>query len=245
MTTTEVETNADDVIEGEVIERLTPKKAQALDKRIRAASDKLVSSGENLLNLLDQAARGEIHEALGVSWTAWFADAVRIIPTDKVERKALVAIMSGKGMSQRAISGVLNVSKGTVQNDQATGQECPPDNVIGLDGRTSSRKRNHKPEPEPVEPEPESPSTATNDAVEVVADSETVEPQPKPPPLIDDFRDGVPQLLNDIAYLLDSTTDERFTRARTAIRKAFIEELLAAECNLKAVIAAVNTAKVK
>lgn len=243
MTTTEVETNAHNVIEGEVIERrLTTKQAQALDKRIRAASDRLVNSGEKLLDLLDQAARGEIHEALGVSWTAWFRDAVRIIPTDKHERKALVAIMSGKGMSQRAISGVLNVSKGTVQNDQADGQECPPDNVIGLDGSTRPRHR------EPKDPEPRDPITGVSDDD---VQPETVEPEPESTPtptqpsLIHDFRDDVEQLTANIQALIDDTEDERFPEVRTRIRSAHIDRLMNAKDNLALVVVAVNTAQPK
>jgi len=167
--------------------------------------------------------------ALGVSWPAWFADAAQIHPGDRAERKSLVALMSGKKLSQRAISDVLGVSKGTVQNDQREleqgGQSCPlPDNMVSLNGTTQPRKHN-KSEPETVEPEPEPVDT---------------QPEPKPSPLIDDFRDAVPQLRNDISLMLDSLDDERFLKARSAIRKAFLDDLLDAENALKTVIAAVG-----
>ena len=48
---------------------LSPKQARALDTKIRAANARLV-------DLVEQAARGQINAALNCSWRAWFADAV-------------------------------------------------------------------------------------------------------------------------------------------------------------------------
>jgi|SRR5882757_8452923 len=89
-------TEPEPVVDGEVIEPLTKPQARALDKRIRAASDKVGTNVNTLLNLLDEAAHGQIHRALGVtSWTAWFRDAVQL------ERKSLMSLMSGRGMSRK------------------------------------------------------------------------------------------------------------------------------------------------
>jgi hypothetical protein len=116
-------------------EPLTKAKAKALDKKIRAASDKVSTSTENLLDLLEEAAAGNIHEALELpSWTAWFADAVQISISDKHERKELVKLMSGKGMSQRAIAGTLGVSQKTVDRDLDGEQVADGETVTGLNG---------------------------------------------------------------------------------------------------------------
>jgi hypothetical protein len=49
-------TEPEPVVDGEVIEPLTKPQARALDKRIRAASDKVGTNVNTLLNLLDEAA---------------------------------------------------------------------------------------------------------------------------------------------------------------------------------------------
>jgi len=243
--TTELDTV--ETVDGELVAPLSEKEAKALDKKVRAARAKvtttagtLVDRSEVLLDLIEQAARGEIHKALGVSWPAWFKDAAQIQPVNRAERKSLVALMSGKQLSQRLVADVLGVSKGTVQNDQCEleqgGQGCPlPENVVSLNGTTQPRKHN-KSEPETVEPEPES-----SDNSETV-DPETVEPQPqsKQPPLTDDFRDAVPQIRANIELLLDSLADDRFPEARSAIKKAFLDDLLDAKNGLERVIAEVG-----
>lgn len=77
------------------IELLSRSQAKALDKRIRAASDKVSTNVNALLNLLEEAAQGQVHRAMGAtSWTAWFRDAVQL------ERKSLRSLMSGRAMSQ-------------------------------------------------------------------------------------------------------------------------------------------------
>lgn len=134
MTTTDVEVYEADA-EVAVPQPLTEKEAKALDKKIRTASDKLSTQTENLLNLLEQAAAGQIHEALGLpSWTAWFKDAVQITLSDRFERKELAKLMSGKGMSQRAIAGALGVSQKTVDRDLEGEEVEEGATVTSLDG---------------------------------------------------------------------------------------------------------------
>jgi hypothetical protein len=90
-------TKPEPVVDAEIIGPLSKPQAKALDKRIRAASDKVGTNVNALLNLLDEAAYGQIHRALGVtSWTAWFRDAVQL------ERKSLMSLMSGRGMSRKS-----------------------------------------------------------------------------------------------------------------------------------------------
>lgn len=138
MTTTDIATIEP---ETEAPQLLTKREAKALDKKIRTASDKLSTTSENLLDLLEQAAAGQIHEALELpSWTAWFKDAVQINVSNVEHRKELAKLMAGKGMSQRAIAGSLGVSQMTVSRD-VEGEELP-DTVTSLDG--AERPRNGK-----------------------------------------------------------------------------------------------------
>lgn len=244
MTTEDTTLDTVETLDGELVKQLSEKQAKVLDKKVRAARDKVTTSAgtwydrsEALLDLVEQAERGEIHKALGVSWAAWFKDAAQIHPIDRPERKNLVALMTGKNLSQRAIAAALGVSKGSVQNDQreleqAGGQDCPPDNVVSLNGTTQPRK--HK------KSEPESTDPITTFIAAVAPETVDPQPEPKPSPLIDDFRDAVPQLRNDIALLRESLDDERFSKARRAIRKAFLDDLLTAHDGLTDVIAAVD-----
>jgi hypothetical protein len=236
MTTTELATQ--ETIEGEIVEPLTKKAAEALDKKIRAASDRFVTHREKLIELLDEAARGEIHEALGYSsWTAWVKDAVQIQVVDAEERKALVALMSGKGMSQRVIAGTLNVSKKTVQNDQQHLDKSIQ--VNGADGKTYSRippKKKATPKPEPVEQEPQDAEEVDLPDEEVPPPAEKIIVEPKIPSNAQDFRDEVYKLQHCVSSFREIIyEDDRFDREqisglriaddfRTAIRD--LDELL-------------------
>jgi len=163
MTTTSIATR-DEPIDAELVEPLSKKAAEALDKKIRAASDRLVTHRGKLIELLDEAARGEIHVALGFpSWTAWVKDAVQIQVTDAEERKQWVQLMSGKGMSTRAIAGSLRISKSQAARDAAAPvpDGAPEDELAkarkskGLDGKDYPASRiPPKKKPKPVEPEP-------------------------------------------------------------------------------------------
>jgi hypothetical protein len=146
---------------------LTKSAAKALDKKIRTASDKLTTNAEALWDLLEQAALGQIHEALEYpSWTAWMKDAVQFTPSDRVERKALAALMSGKGMSQRPIAGTLGVDQKTVSNDLA-GTEENSSVKTTLNGKT------YKPRKKVTDPAP-------SDEPLDVEETEAPEPEPEP-----------------------------------------------------------------
>jgi hypothetical protein len=220
MTTTELATQ--EPIEGELVEPLNKTQAKALDKKIRAASDRFVTNRDKLIELLDEAERGEIHVALGFpSWTAYVKDAVQIQVTDADERKALVALMSGKGMSQRAIAGTLkNVSKSQVGRDVAAAPAGAPEDELakdrkskGLDGKDYSRIPPKKKATKPVEQEPaidaeevdlpdEVPPTPVDDPIE-----------PKTPSNAQDFRDEVYRLQHCVESFKEIVfEDERFDR---------------------------------
>jgi hypothetical protein len=120
--------------------------AKKLNGRIRTLCGRIDRDAGELIELLEQAAAGNIHAALDYpSWPAWWADNVRFDVTDRIERKSLAQIMSSKGMSQRAIGASLGVDHATVSNDLRSGGEnsppdTVPDNVIGLDGKSYKRK---------------------------------------------------------------------------------------------------------
>jgi hypothetical protein len=142
---------------------LSKSEATKLNAKIKTACGRIDRDAEALSTLLEQAASGNIHVALDYkSWAAWWADNVRFDVTDRIERKSLAAIMSSKGMSQRAIGASLGVDQKTVSNDlRSTEENSSVDDagarVISLDGRqrpkhpkrTPNSKRKPKPRPEP------------------------------------------------------------------------------------------------
>lgn len=212
-----------EALDAEIIGPMDKKPAQALDKRIRALSDRWVTNREQLLDLLDEAARGQIYIPLGYSsWTAYVKDAVQIPPASLEDRKALAIEMSGKGMPQRAIAAVLGVGKSTINRDLEAGVPSgTPDEAkpaaaeqvydaatTGIDGKTYKRK----PKPEfSVDEEPED------------------EPPVKAPPITQDFRDEVYQLQNNVEGFKELILeDERFAKARAGIAKSRATEDLRA-----------------
>ena len=106
-------------IAAETVEGSTPlseSEAKTLDRHIVRMVDATVTHMDKLWGLFEPDTSGQIHAALGfASWTAYVKDRVqgKIAATDREERKALVAIMSGRGMSQPAIASSLGVSKKT------------------------------------------------------------------------------------------------------------------------------------
>jgi hypothetical protein len=158
---------------------LTKTQAKAIDKKIREISGAIGTSIKWLVERLNIAHQGKIHVALGFpSWTAYVQDAVRFAPADRDERKMLVQLMSGKGMSQRAIADVIGIDQATVSRDlsgdaDASREEnSSPDSVIGVDGKRYRRKP--KPEPpldvEVVEQEPELPREKPKDVFDLMAE---------------------------------------------------------------------------
>jgi DNA-binding Lrp family transcriptional regulator len=231
MTTTTTE--LDTIVDAELVTQLTEKEAKALDKKVRAASGKVTTAaeilqdrGEALLDLVEQAARGQIHKALDTTWTAWFKDAVRIVPETRLERKALVALMSGKSLSQRTIAGVLNVDQKTVSNDL---REQDNDNgdagvTIGLDGKTYSRS---KPETV-VEEEPED------------VEYEDIEEEPTAPTpaveLVGEFDDEAANFYNSVSALTEIIAEPKWAGARRRCAKAHLNNLQEWDTMMKTVI---------
>ena len=220
--------------EGEVVgpQALNKKQAKALEKKLRAAADKVETNFNALLDLMEQAFLGEIHKALGLkSWSAYIADAANINVSDKWEREALVSLMSGKGMSQRAIASALGVSVSTVNRDLSgvpSGTREPdadPVPTTGIDGKTYKRK-DIESEQEPL------------DVEEVAAEPEPEqqpEPEPKQVPLTRDFREEMDRLLIDVQAFKDILDDDRFDEARERIATTHLNKLQQAIADLQKV----------
>jgi hypothetical protein len=128
----------------EVIAPLDRDAAARLDKRIRLMAATARENLAKIAMLVDEAKAGQIHEALGFpSWTAYLADALGgqlELSTDT--RRAVVELMAGEGMSQRAIATAVGVSQKTVDRDLdkvSHGDSPEPAPVTGLDGKTYTR----------------------------------------------------------------------------------------------------------
>jgi len=199
-------------------EPLSESKAKALDKKIRAACIKVSDNAATLLDLLEEAAVGQIHVAMGYdNWAAYVKDAVNITPADINERKALVSMMSGKGLSQRAIANVVGVDQKTISNDLRSSEENSSVDITGLDGRAYKRKEK-EPAPEPLDVE------------------EVEPPAEKIRPVSQDFRDEMYNLQNTVAAFKDILEDERFPKATKAIAKRHMNDLQDAIKDLQGVI---------
>jgi hypothetical protein len=147
------------VVEAEIVDDdaapLSKNDARALDKQIRAVSNRLATNADKLIGLMEQAVTGQIHVALEyASLTAYFSDAVTFAPTDKDERKLLAAIMNGQGLSQRAIASVLGVSTMTVNRDLSGVTSDTTDTeakTTSIDNKQHPRRKqaapSHKPKP--------------------------------------------------------------------------------------------------
>lgn len=238
-TTTEVELYETEAPETEpaVLEPLTEKEAKALDKKIRTASDRLSTSTENLLNLLEQAAAGAIHEALGMpSWTAWFKDAVQISVSDRFERKELVKMMSGKGMSQRAIAGSLGVSQKTVDRDLDGEEVEEGETVTSLDGA-------ERPKTKAKAIEAEEESDGEEAELDNVIDAEVVEPPTPAAQLVEDFNDETTNLWGAWTELKGLLTEEKWAGARKRVANNNLNHIQEVITGLQAIVDDLVTGK--
>jgi hypothetical protein len=102
--------------------------AERLDKRIRLMADTLRDNIAKITDLIEEAQNGQIHIALGFSsWTAYLADALGgRLELDTDSRREVVALMSGAGMSQRAIAQAVGVNQATVSRDQQVMHDASP-----------------------------------------------------------------------------------------------------------------------
>lgn len=216
------------VIENAEVEPLSEAKAKQLDKRIRSASTRFASEGDKLLDLLEEAANGKIHVALGFpSWTAYVKDACTFTVSGREERKALVAIMSGKGMSQRAIAGALGVSQKTVDRD-LEGESFDSDTVTALDGKQVSRNK--------------SPKVIDAEVIDVEEEPTSEEPERTAANVVTDFEQPVLDLVNDVQAIKDilNLDADLFPKARKRIAQRYNKRIQSAIDDLQSVVKQLN-----
>lgn len=229
-TTTEVELYETEDTSVAVREPLSDKEAKALDKKVRTASDRLSTTTENLLNLLEEAAAGSIHLALGLpSWTAWFKDAVQISISDRFERKELAKMMSGKGMSQRAIAGSLGVSQKTIDRDLEGEEVEEGATVTGLDNI-------ERPKTKAKAADPEEDSGDEADELDNVIDAEVVEPPTPAVELVESFNDETTNLWGAWSELKELLTEEKWAGARKRVANNNLNHLQDVIAGLTAIV---------
>jgi hypothetical protein len=162
-----------------------PGTPQHLDRRLRHAAHQLDRWWEDLRQLIAEAKTRGIHKDLGFkSWPDYIADVASEMPNvarSVDERRQVVALLAGEGMSQRAIADAVGVSQKTVDRDldQVSHNDSPctptdfadsapvttPDTVTGRDGKQYPAK----PKPRPDVPKPAAepgPQLSHDDSVE-------------------------------------------------------------------------------
>lgn len=139
-------------LEGEQL--LTRAEATKLQTRIQAAAQNAINSIAEVQELLAGAKAGQAHIALGYKdWTGWVADTLGgTLDIGEASRRNIIKLLSGEGMSVRAIGKAVGLGKSAV-HEQLSGDRTvdQPEKVRGLDG-IERRRPTPKPKPEPVAP---------------------------------------------------------------------------------------------
>jgi hypothetical protein len=179
-------------------------------KQARAITDSIKTSVGDLMILVAKAWQGRVWIALGYgSWPDYvkgeFNHAPLWLPPG--ERKAVVALLHGQGMSTRAIGAAAGVSDGTVRNDLAGAQNYAPESgpvpITGVDGKTYN---------------PPAPS------------------RPRRGPITDSFATASYQLGKSVERVARLTGDDRFNKNKDRITGANLGDLIRARDTLTGII---------
>ncbi|MFB8001537.1 hypothetical protein [Nocardia sp. NPDC056000] len=198
----------------------------------RELTDQIQQHVSDAWTLIERAYLARAWVALQyASWDEYCAkefDRARIgIPRE--ERSEVVASLRVIGMSTRAIAAATGLSKGTVQNTLAEGgQNCPPDSVVGLDGKQyQSKPVEHEPFPSVVLVEGPDQSTAdgTDNAV-----------TRRRRPITEAFDTARSDLLKKADALARLAADDRFDQHADQLAHRFLSDLLRAQAALQSVI---------
>jgi hypothetical protein len=214
------------LVEEELEEELLPEpmsktEAKKLDRKIRAATDKWQTQRDLVLDLLDEAAAGQIWVNLDYkSWTAWFADAVQISVADRSKRKELAIAMSGRGMTQSAIAKSLGWSQKTIDRD-LEGAEFDTDTVTAQDGKTIPRNK---------------PVTVNEDGEQEDEYYEEPEPPARRAPIMSDWDEEIAQLDTFTQAFHDLKEDDRYLKSRKRIAAKHVNTLQDIIAALNAVV---------
>jgi hypothetical protein len=150
----------------------SPENAQGIDKLLRQQARELDKSWWALESIIAEAKTRGIHKHLGFkSWPDYIADVARRempnVARSVEQRRQVVALLAGEGMSQRAIADAVGVSNATISRDQEVLHDVTPtaptdladsapvttpDTVTGRDGKQYPAKPKPKPDvPKPTE----------------------------------------------------------------------------------------------
>lgn len=181
--------------------------AKALTESIQAKARTIQDNIERLAALVTRAKDGNAWSVLGyASWTAYVVDVLGSDPLEltRSERKKLVGVLIGEGMSTRAIAPVVGVHHDTVAEDaKATvGKSDSRPRVTGLDGRERPATQSRPP------------ANVDAETGEVVPPPSKQSKQSKPDPLTsDETRARLDAVLADDAELAESAFRARLAKA--------------------------------
>lgn len=184
-----------ETVDAEIVDQFTTAHAHQIDRDIRGTVDQLHSNWDHLAELVTRAKWGNVHIVLGYeTWPAYLADAVRVQPSDTPQRQQLVAMLSGEGLSQRAIGAMVGSSQMTVQRDLAEqgDSDVSPAESVGVDGKKYQRKR-ETPEPDAEQDDEPTPPVGPHETVTGAAGNREA--------LRIEFRDAVTDLVSDVQLL--------------------------------------------
>lgn len=152
----------------------------------RALTDQIRAAVGSVWDLIVEAYTSRAWATLGYeSWddyTRWEFDGARIaLPRE--DRQEVVASLRDSGLSLRAIASATGVSKGTVQNDLATGQNCPvePATITTTTTQHVDAVTGEILDPPPDSPSPPSSGPQAPEGVPIVGVNGKTYTRPAPP----------------------------------------------------------------
>ena len=209
---------------------LSEREARRLTERIRIVAHNYTEAKAKLLQLVQDAKDGNVHEVLGyASWTAYLAETLGDEPMRlaRDERQEMVKVLSGEGMSTRAIAPIVGVSNYTVSKDRQSG--VSPSNTSPEPKSDAELLAGAEWSPEAVEDEPRftdepghiQPVTGTITGM----DGKTyTRPEPKPEPqkprrnpLPDQARTAGWEVRKSVERIERIMEDDRFTRNKEEV----------------------------
>jgi hypothetical protein len=141
--------------ETEAAEDWRRRRTSAIDTKLRQQARTIAFCMVKFKELIVQAKEQRIHETLGfLSWTDYIADVVAKemgqLPVD--DRRQIVVLLAGEGMSNREIAGAVGVSHPTVIRDKAAMEPEVVHDVPPGYGKPNPAKQ--KPKPDVPAPKP-------------------------------------------------------------------------------------------
>jgi len=231
--------------------------ARRRQERIRLMASTVREGIDKIGALVDEAKASNDHEALGyASWTAYLADTLGAEPLrlDRNKRREVVALLSGEGMSTRAIAPIVGAGLATVHRDRvATGVPdgtpvrglAPTPAVIEQVADASLSIARATDDPPPFDPitgellddEPEPERTTGLDGKSYPKPAPT---KPRRKPLVDALRPKLGRIWLDALDVVAFVNDDRFTANKALLSTRFLGETRAALVALTNFVAALE-----